>query len=52
MERHANINMGSFQFFVPLLPPTCVNSTATSYQVIDFGLNMSKDNLATPKVST
>jgi hypothetical protein len=53
MEYHANINMGSPQFLVPFLPPTCVDSATTTYcQVIDFGLNMSKDNLTTPKVFT
>jgi hypothetical protein len=53
MEHHANINMGSPQFFIPLFPPTCVDLVATtSCHVIDFGLNMSEDNLAKPKTST
>jgi hypothetical protein len=53
MEHHANINMGSPQFFVPLFLPTCVDLVAiTSCKVIDFGLKMLEDNLATPKAST
>jgi len=53
MEHHANIKMGSPQFLVPFLPPTCGDSAATTFcQVIDFDLNMSKDNLTTPKAYT